>query len=89
LNLLKLQLQMRQLTVMAQLLCCNNPPDLKMGVGVLKMTISQSVSLWGDSQRKRSPYKNLDVLAISRKLAGSSIDASGYLRLIKPGIISW
>ncbi|WP_181154365.1 hypothetical protein [Nostoc sp. 'Peltigera membranacea cyanobiont' N6] len=53
------------------------------------MTISQSVSLWGDSQRKRSPYKNLDVLAILRKLAGSSIDASGYLRLIKPGIISW
>jgi|GEM_PF-2274644 len=29
---------MRQLTVMAQLLCCNNPPDLKMGVGVLNQS---------------------------------------------------
>ncbi|MEH2196984.1 hypothetical protein [Nostoc sp.] len=53
------------------------------------MTIPLSVSLWVERQRKRSPYKNLDVLAISGKLARSSIDASGYLRLIKPEIISW
>ncbi|WP_157374101.1 hypothetical protein [Nostoc sp. PCC 7107] len=49
----------------------------------------QSVSLSADIQRKRSPYKNVGIFATSGKLIGSSINAFGHLRLIKPVAISW
>lgn len=45
------------------------------------MTIPQSVSLWVESQRKRSPYKNLGVFATSGKLAGSSEDKEALQQL--------